>query len=296
MKKTFLLNLFAVFLGGTFLNAQSAKDTVTNQTIIKMTKSKLGDKVILSKVKSSPCKFDISADALIKLKEQNVSDTVVNLMVYKQTYLENQAESTKNSSGDGGGYTFKSSGIYFLKSGKYTQLDPTLVTSSSTNGGCMAFYGLSSMKTKSQIEGKEANYQFENKPTFYFSFNPSNKNLNNSNASDNYMESILTMYGHGNQQAISPNEFRLIKLDVKGNRREYVSGEAKTNGSVDISIGDKYLADFKYSKVSEHTYKVEFPKGLAPGEYCFYYLSNRGTNPYLAGQTNNIKVFDFSVK
>lgn len=278
---------------------QVKNDTLSNATVIKMTKSKLGDKIILSKINSSPNKFDVSTDALITLKDNNVSDTVVNLMVYKQSLLESSTDNNNASNSDGGNYTFKSSGIYFKRDSKYTSLDPTLVTSASNKAG------LASSKTMAQIEGKEANYQFNETPEFYFNFSPAKKDLNKSNAnstnSNNYMDAILNSgaYGSTNSTAVSPNEFKLVKLDVSKGKREYQNGKISgISGKIDNSIGDKYIVTFKYEKVSDNTYKIILPNDIKNGEYCFVYLSNNANNdPYLMiyGQNNN-KVFDFGIK
>lgn len=298
MKKT-TITIFAAVIASSSLFAQVKNDTIRNETVIKMTKSKLGDKIILSKINTSPNKFDVSTDALIKLKDNNVSDTVVNIMVYKQSLLESNSDKNNSANSDGSNSTFKTSGIYFKKNGKYTSLDPTLVTSSSSK------MGLTSSKNMSQIEGGEANYQFNEAPEFYFNFSPAKKDLNKSNgnatSTDNYMDAILNTgpYGSGNAQAVSPNEFKLVKLNASKGKREYQSGKTGGvyGGKTDYSIGDKYIITFKYEKISDNTYKIIFPLGLKPGEYCFVYLSNNAnTNPYLVALGQKIKVFDFGIK
>ena len=54
--------------------------TLTNADVIKMVQAKLGDAVIVSKIKTSTCRFDTSTDALIKLKQAGVSDKVLEAM------------------------------------------------------------------------------------------------------------------------------------------------------------------------------------------------------------------------
>jgi len=55
-------------------------DVLTNNDIVKMARVKLGDAIIISKIKASPCNFDTSVDALVKLKEAGVSDAVIQAM------------------------------------------------------------------------------------------------------------------------------------------------------------------------------------------------------------------------
>jgi hypothetical protein len=84
-------------------------ETLTNTKVIEMAKAGLGDEVVLSKIKNTECKFDVSADGLIELKKGGVSDAVIALMMEKsdqknspvavtakpaeQGYTENQSNS-----------------------------------------------------------------------------------------------------------------------------------------------------------------------------------------------------------
>lgn len=55
--------------------------TLQNEDIVKMAKAGLDDATILSKIQKSQCQFDISTDALIQLKQDGVSASVINAMV-----------------------------------------------------------------------------------------------------------------------------------------------------------------------------------------------------------------------
>jgi len=61
--------------------AESKLDSLTNADVVKLTKAKLEDDVIIDKIKSSACRFDMSTDALIVLKEAGVSDRVIQAML-----------------------------------------------------------------------------------------------------------------------------------------------------------------------------------------------------------------------
>ena len=161
-------------------------------------------------------------------------------------------------------------------------------------GGCLSIYGFGkffSNKIKSQIEGNEANYQFNKMPEFYFNFEKTNRSLNNAN-NNNLIDEYFK-----NVKASSPNEFKLVKLDVSKGKREYVSAKIKGNGEADNSIDDNYIINFKYTKVSDNVYKISFPTPLTPGEYCFVYLANNeNPNPYLVNTKGGNRVFDFGIK
>jgi hypothetical protein len=62
--------------------SKNSDDTrFSNTDVAKLVEAKLPDSVIISRIKSSSCNFDVSTDGLIKLKQANVSDSVVQAMV-----------------------------------------------------------------------------------------------------------------------------------------------------------------------------------------------------------------------
>lgn len=297
--KQFLFISFILLQHSLF--SQSKIDTIKNETIIKLTKSKLPESIITQKINQSICIFDVSVDALIKLKDNAVSDNVINLMIEKQSKAEIISQTVVKNNTNDKNYTFTESGIYFFKNNKYTNLDPTIVTTTSPKSG------LFNVKFKSQIEGGEANYQLDNKrPEFYFNFEPLKKSLNDANANtssstkNNYLDQLFNKMGYGqsngNYQAVSPNDFRLIRLDKSKSKREFISGKVSAYGQYDMSIDSKNIVGFKYEKVSANTFKIKFEKDLEAGEYCFLYLGNNNNAPHVQiyGQ-NNFKVFDFSI-
>ncbi|MBI3139889.1 MAG: hypothetical protein HYZ15_15025 [Sphingobacteriales bacterium] len=297
--------LFSAYIIST-LNcfSQLRIDTLKNETVIKLTKSKLPEIVIIQKINQSFCTFDISVDSLIKLKENQVSDNVINLMIQKQGKIDSDNFiQTKNNINEEN-YIFTESGIYFIRDKKYINLDPTTVSSSKPKSGLypLGAIGYFNSKYISQIEGSEANYQLnEKKPEFYFNFETIKKSLNDANANatvtENYLDQVMNRegLGSGNYQAISPNDFTLIKLGVKRNKREFTSGKVSVF-KYDMSIDGKCIVSFKYEKLSENTYKVYFEKNLSPGEYCFFYLGNRNNSSIVQWYNqNNFKVFDFGI-
>jgi len=66
----------------------------------------------------------------------------------------------------------------------------------------------------------------------------------------------------------TPNEYTLLKFDVKSNSRETQTGSANAFGAstgTDVNAA----AGFTYKKIKPGIYKV-IPAGqLSPGEYCF---------------------------
>jgi len=58
-----------------------AEEILTNETVVKMVKDKLGDTLIIGKIKASKTNFDLSTDTIINLKQAGVSDKVIEAMI-----------------------------------------------------------------------------------------------------------------------------------------------------------------------------------------------------------------------
>jgi hypothetical protein len=54
---------------------------LTNDDIIKLVAAGISDSVILAKIKNTACKFDLSTDALVALKQAAVSNSVIEAMM-----------------------------------------------------------------------------------------------------------------------------------------------------------------------------------------------------------------------
>jgi hypothetical protein len=58
-----------------------ASPVVTNADVLKLAAAGLPDSVILAKINSSPCSFDLSTDALVALKQAGVPDPIIEVMM-----------------------------------------------------------------------------------------------------------------------------------------------------------------------------------------------------------------------
>ncbi|NCW87753.1 MAG: hypothetical protein EBV71_02535 [Chitinophagia bacterium] len=223
-------------------------------------------------------------------------------MIEKQGKINETINTTVKNNKNDKNFIFQETGIFFERGkDQYIALDPTIVSSNRTSMGVV------NSKFKAQIEGAEANYTVDGNVVFYFNFDTNKKSLNNSNANQsqaasatksNYLEELFSqIYGgsSNNYQAVSPNDFRLIKLDVSKGRREYISGKLSAFGQFDMSIDNKFLINYKYEKVSANTFKIKFESPLKPGQYAFLYIGNNKSPMQQMYGSNNVKVFDFGV-
>ncbi|MBI5409830.1 MAG: hypothetical protein HZA14_10735 [Nitrospirae bacterium] len=72
----------------------SADEILTNETVVTLVKSGLGEALIISKIKASQSKFDVSTEELLKLKAEGVSDGVLQAMI-DSTSLKNSQQGAK---------------------------------------------------------------------------------------------------------------------------------------------------------------------------------------------------------
>jgi hypothetical protein len=63
--------------------AALAQETLTNESVVKMVKSGLGESLIVTMVQTQPGKYSLAADDLVKLKEAGVSEKVMTAMLAK---------------------------------------------------------------------------------------------------------------------------------------------------------------------------------------------------------------------
>ena len=128
------------------------------------------------------------------------------------------------------------------------------------------------MKFKAVLAGASAALQIDSpRPVFYFYFEEKNSGLSRTN----YF-------------ATSPNEFSLVKMDVKKSGREVVVSQANVFGAESGTL-DKYARGFSYDKIAPGVYKVYSKEDLAEGEYGFYF--GGGQEGASFG-----KIFDFGIR
>lgn len=253
-------------------------------------------------MKTSSCKFDLSTDALIELKDNKVSDDVLNAMIDKQ----GKSAATGNPVVDSIINKLQQTGIYYYdaQTGKYVKLDPTIVTGSKTSANLVG-----TIKSKSTLDGADANVQTGPTPVFYFYFGDNGESKFNSTSASSItyknefvdlLHSYSLNFNTGNE-AFSPNDFKLIKLDHYKNSRSFESGRVSMYSGVSNGVS-KNVEGFKYETIAPNLFRVYFPTKLPSGEFCFIYASTAASGGVAASMANGIyhntdmKVFDFGVK
>jgi hypothetical protein len=270
--------VFSLLFGAMAIPLGMAQTTQTlhDQDIIEMVRAKLSDDVIVAKIKSSSCKFDNSTEQLIKMKSEGVSDAVLKAMAECGTPTSATATPAGPPPNPNDPSSPHAPGIYYLRSGPagqtMTELQPTASSGERTGGMFkMAMTGgIAKAKYKMSIPGREASLRVqEPRPTFYFYF--------------------ATTAGAMGQGPTSPNDFSLVKLDKKKDRREVVVGRAGITG-VSSGVSSDAAVAFDAESVSAGIYKVVPKEDLKPGEYAFFFATSAQTMGLTGG-----KLFDFGI-
>jgi len=264
MRKSFIALVFLALCP--LLVAQQA---LNNDAVIKLVKAGLSDDLIVTTINSSPGIYNTSVDGIIALKTARVSDRVVSAIVAKANAeaaaatapipplapMSSSADQNSTNSDDPNDPNIAHDpGIYMYAKGpngmELTMLESSVYSSGKTGGmfASAMTYGIAKMKTKAVVQGAHASVRTgDTGVLFYFYFEETGKSFGGET---------------------TPNEYTLLKFDVKSNSRETQTGSANAFGAstgTDVNAA----AGFTYKKIKPGIYKV-IPAGqLSPGEYCF---------------------------
>ncbi|MGH9696240.1 MAG: hypothetical protein ACRD5Z_18975, partial [Bryobacteraceae bacterium] len=146
-------------------------------------------------------------------------------------------------------------------------------------------YGIKKTKTKAVIPGPRASIRVSDAaPVFYFYFEDKQAGLGK------------TYFGVSSLS--NPNQFVLLKLEVKKSDRETVIGQYSALGMSSGSDANAMIP-FKSERIRVGLYKVSVDS-IKPGEYCFLASGGGGVptgimGAYGAAATNTADIFDFGV-
>jgi hypothetical protein len=254
-----------------FLSIQAQNnDTLTNETIIKLSKSGFGTQVLKSKISVSPARFDVSLNGMMKLKENNVPEELINLMIkYPGGYAPMDESKPGNEINQQ-----RNSGIYFIKT-ETEKIEMVFSYIDRRKTDKTAQYLVSNLiNANMRVIMNEEHASFEitdNRPKFQFVFDTLKSADENS------------WFGRSS----SPQDFILIKFRSVNQSRELIVG--KSNGFRDkIEIKENQKVLFNYKKIATGIYEVSPISELVPGEYGFIFSNS-------SWDTQSGKVYDFRI-
>jgi len=252
-----ILNIFMVSMAF----ALNKEEVVTNDTIIYLVKAKLGETIIINKIKSSKTNFDLSTNSLIKLKETGVSDNIINAMMETQNPQPHQTvkDTSMPLSGD----------VFIVQGGKSVEME-YVAGFTKILGSSMWVAPFGTPKTRFIImaSGEHAVMRIKDKqPAFYMKLHPS--------------------------------EIGLVKFDTDTYNKKIVRyilrvGEMWQTGGQAGAPGQGNI-DFEYKKEGNGLYKITLKNPLEKGEYGFIAPgTGSGVGPW--SPSSSYKIYDFGVE
>ena len=282
----------AVALAAVTFSVPVAAETLNNANVIELVKIGLGDEAVVAKIKASAAQFDTSTSALIALKQAGASSSVIAAMI-EATNGANVSANAQMSSDSSDPKVPHPSGIYlladWLPEPKMMVIDATTSNQTKTGGflGYALTAGIASMSFKTVVPRPNARVVTQRtRPTFYFYFDQAGRSLSNGGGSAFWVAGAVT----------SPNEFSLVRFDVKNDRREAKVGKFNIGGAK-AGVMDKDRIPFTYTTIAPGVYEVKPDNELAGGEYGFIYSASTGGGGVgIAGMgAQTSKIFDFSI-
>jgi hypothetical protein len=257
-----------------FSLAQAQSDTLNNESIVKLHQSGFSTEVLKSKISNTPAKFDVSINALMKLKESKVPEDVINLMISTPNGSATAKAAAPTSGGGASQSSNISTGIYYYKSGTETvEMNPSYIASKKTDR--TAQFLVSSIvdaDIRVILNENKAALEVSSMPKFQFVFDTLKNNNDNA------------YFGKNSK----PTNFFLVKLKTTKKTRELVIGT--TSALQDkIEIKEKLKIPMKNKRIAPGVYEVSPVTPLEPGEYGIVFSN-------AVWDTNSGKIYDFSVK
>jgi hypothetical protein len=253
----------------------------TNQDIINMVQLGISDDVVIAKIRTlsaagpDSVSFDTSTAGLKALKAANVSDSVIKVMINPAPPATTLVTASAPMTADPN-LPPPEIGVYWKNGVNFVLIQGEAMTNMKVGGKAGSFFtdGLRNQHWDAEVEGPTSkNVIRERKPSFYL-YVP-----DGSDASD----------------------YVLIKLNKKGNRREFQVGSfgGITGGKSGVQR-DKELP-YKAEHVGLRTYKISLNEEFKPGEYAFF--MGTGQSASMAGARGGNRsggvaagrIYDFSI-
>jgi hypothetical protein len=232
--------LFAMLFALAFLAV--AQDVLTNDSILKMVKSNLGENLIISMVQGQPGKYSLNPDELVKLKDAGVSEKILAAMVGKGSgggATAPAAAAPVVASGDPDIPQGIDIGVYYKKAGNWEDMLPEVVNWKT--GGV-----IKTIATAGVVKGDV------------------NGHIDGPN-SRNSLKSPIEVLIHA-PEGVAITEYQLVHLHENKDNREF---RTVTGGVMHVSGGStRDLIPFEGKKSANRMYKVVLPN-LGAGEYGF---------------------------
>lgn len=214
-----------------------AQDVLTNEAVVKMVKAGLSESLIVTMVENQPGQFKLTADELVRLKQQGVSDKVLAAMVAKGSSAPTGPPAAASSEADLP--QDLDIGMYFRRAGKWEELLPEVVNWKTGGvGKTIATVGIVKGDVNGKIDGPRSKTSISQPIEFL----------------------VKTPEG------VAITEYQLLRLHEHNNTREF---RTVTGGVLHASGGaTRDAVGYDSKKVGNRLFKVVL-QNLSSGEYGF---------------------------
>lgn len=252
------------------LTVSAKAEDFNNDSVMALTKAQIGTSVLLAKIASLPCSYDVSTNSIIALKSAGVAEPVIAAMV-DRCLGSAQAQGAVAAASDP--TAKRTPGLYIdLGTDSVHRLERIRPTMGS--GGRMTGNGslLFPFRMKLAVPRAAATTVVRSSlPTFYFYFEADDAKVGDFGTS-------------ATAAAQSPTEFSLVRFKGKDGQREMVVAKQQMFGG-SVGIDPKEAIQFSVSERGDNIFQVAPQSPLEPGEYGF--VIRAGSDAY--------RIYDFSV-
>lgn len=263
---------------------QQMSHRLSNQDIIDMVGLGLSDEVIITKIHSASkpedLAFDTSTEGLKALKAAKVSDAVIKVMINpapSAAAAPAAAAPAAAAVANDSNLPPQEVGVYWKDGFTFIRVEGEMVSQAKVGGraGSMFTYGMRSEHWDAYVNGPTSKNRVKDRRPLFYLYVPDGD---------------------------SAADFVLIKLEKKGNRREFQVGSfgGVTGGKSGVKR-DKEVP-FKAEHVAVRTYRLTLDDDLKPGEYAFFMgtgqqtmMSGGGSGGSKSGGSASGRVYDFTV-
>lgn len=276
---------------------QQFSHRLSNQDVIDMVALGLSDDVIIAKIHSAAkpedLAFDTTVEGLKALKAGKVSDAVIKVMMNPAPVSTAPTPSviapapaavapppaavagTPAALASDPNLPPAEVGVYWKDGYSFMRVEGEIVSQAKVGGraGSMFTYGMRSQHWDAYVNGSTSKNRVKERRPLFFLYVPDGG---------------------------SASDFFLIKLEKKGNRREFQIGSfgGLTAGKSGVKRSKEVA--FKAEHVAVRTYRVTLDEDLKPGEYAFFMetgqqsmmSSNRGGT---SGGAAAGRIYDFTI-
>jgi hypothetical protein len=251
LRASVLLGLLAFAVSVWAQDPATMPKRLNNQDIISMTQAGLSEDVIIAKIRAASANgvdsiaFDTSVDALKALKAASVSDAVIKMMINPlaapaPTIVAASAPMTVDPN-----LPPPEVGVYWKDGPNFVLIPGQAVTNAKVGGRAGSIFtdGMRNQHWDATLNGPTSNNRVKDRRAVFYIYVP---------------------------DGASSSDYVLIKLNKKGDRREFQVGSfgGVTGGKSGVKR-DKEV-EIKAEHVGIRTYKVTLDEDLKPGEYGFF--------------------------